>query len=142
MNANVNLSGDGPPPKPTELVDEYIRLRDAKAAAKVTMEEFLMANFTKRMNEIESALLYQLQTLGVDSMKTESGTFFKRVEVSVTVADGAAFQRHVIGTQQWELIDFRANKTAVKAFVEEHEGALPPGVNYAPTTVLSVRKPA
>jgi hypothetical protein len=126
---------------PADLIAEYLMLRDKKKDYEVQFKEKMAARFS-RLDVIEAILLDSLNNLGADSLKTEVGTCFKRVETSVTVASPSDFQRHVIGSQEWELIDFRANKTAVKAFVEQHEGALPPGVNMTQTTVLSVRRPA
>lgn len=126
--------------QPAELIAEYIRLRDAKKAWEEKLKEAMHLQYIGPMEAIEEALKSCLNELGVDSMKTAAGTAFRRTEVSVTVADQAAFSRHVIGQQAWDLIDFRANKTGVKAFVEEH-GVQPPGVNYTPTSVVSVRKP-
>jgi hypothetical protein len=127
---------------PADLIGEYLKLRDGKKLAEEKMKEWMMLNYGKRLDEIEAILMDNLNNLGADSLKTERGTCFKRVETSVTVASPAEFQRHVIGTQEWELIDFRANKTAVKSFVEENGGKTPPGVNMNQTIVLSVRRPA
>lgn len=127
---------------PADLIEEYIKLRDGKKADEEKIKEWVAQKYTARMDQIEAILMDCLNNLDADSLKTDVGTCFKRVETSVTVAVPSEFQRHVIGTQQWELIDFRANKTAVKQFVEENDGSLPPGVNMTQTTVLSVRRPA
>lgn len=126
---------------PVELIEKYIKLRDEKKAAEDQIKEVMAAKFIQPMEAIEQELMTCLNLMGVDSMKTAVGTAFRRAEVSVTVADQAAFSRHVIGNEAWNLIDFRANKTGVKAFVEETGGLLPPGINYTTTSVVSVRKP-
>jgi hypothetical protein len=136
MNINQNLIG----PTPAELIEEYVKLRDRKAEAAARVAEFMQMNFQQRINEIELALLDTLNMQGADSIKSPHGTAFKRVETSVTVADAAEFRRHVIGTEQWDLLDIRANKTAVRDFVENHDGNLPPGINMTQDTVVSVRR--
>lgn len=127
---------------PADLIREYIALRDAKKLAEEKVKEWFDTQYNKRMGTIEAILMDFLNNTSQESAKTEYGTAFKRVETSVTVASPAEFQRHVIGSSAWELIDFRANKTAVKSFVEENGGQTPPGVNFNQTTVLSVRRPA
>jgi len=127
---------------PADLIEEYIALRDKKKEYEVKIKEAMDREFNSRLDTIEAILMDCLNNLQADSLKTEVGTAFKRVETSVTVASPTEFQRHVIGSEQWELIDFRANKTAVKSYVEEHGGELPPGVNMTQTTVISVRRPA
>lgn len=124
------------------LIEEYIRLRDAKSAAADKIKKFIQENYTARMDIIEGLLMQQLDEVNADSLKTEHGTAFKKVETSVTVADGAAFSRYVIGEEKWELIDFRANKTAVKDFVEANDGNLPPGLNFTQELIINVRRPA
>ena len=132
------------PPEPAKadvLIAEYIALRDGKKAAEEAYKTWVEQNYNRRMGEIEVKLMEQLHAAGVDSFKTKEGTAFKRTETSVTVADGGQFQRFVIGSNLWELIDFRANKTAVKSFLEEHK-SLPPGLNHSETFVVSVRRPS
>jgi hypothetical protein len=85
-------------------------------------------------------LLRMLNATGQDSAKTKDGTAYITTQVSATLADAEAFRRHVIGTESWELLDWRANKTAVKDFVSEHQEP-PPGVNYSTMRVVGVRAP-
>lgn len=127
---------------PDELIAEYIRLRDAKKMAEEKVQQFMRENFHNRMEAIEATLHHQLNTAKADSIKTAAGTVFKKTETSVTVPDKAAFQRHVIGTEDWDLVDMRANKTAVEEFVNNNDGLLPPGVNMTKTEVVSIRRPS
>jgi hypothetical protein len=127
---------------PADLIAEYIELREEKKVYEEKIKEAMHDRFEARMDAIEANLMAFLLANESEGVRTPTGTAFKRVETSVTVGNQDEFRRHVIGTQQWELIDFRANKTAVKTFVEEHEGQLPPGVNMNQTTVISVRKPS
>lgn len=146
MNDNPFDFGAGSPaspataPKPVDLIAEYIALRERKKAAEEQYKAWCEQEFTRRMDRIETELMAFLNDAGSDSIKTGAGTAFKRIETSVTVADQKEFSRYVISSEAWDLIDFRANKTGVKAFLEENQ-SLPPGVNYVPATVVSVRKP-
>lgn len=128
-------------PPAADLVAEYVRLRDAKNAAEDAIKAWTEENFARRMRVIETQLMAFLNDGKIDSIKTDGGTAFKRTETSITVADQAAFSRYVIGGEHWKLIDFRASKSGVKEFLEEHK-ELPPGVNHTSTTVISVRKPS
>lgn len=126
-------------PKPDALIAEYVGLRDGKKAADKAYEEWLDQHYNRRLRQIEIALLEQLNKQGAESIKTPAGTAFKSTETSITVADGGQFQRFVIGSNLWELVDFRANKTAVKEFLESQK-ALPPGLNHSETYVVRVRR--
>lgn len=125
---------------PTELIGEYVQLRDDLAAAKKKWEEFKKENFDNRMEEIENGLLAALQLAGVDSMNGPQGTVYKNHKTSATVSDQATFRGFVVGRMLWDLVDWRANKTQVKAFLDRHK-ELPPGCNYSVRTTVGIRRP-
>ena len=120
---------------PAQLIEEYIVLRDAKKNADETYAEFVKVNYSTRMDELENILLDTLNKLGVDSLAGQSGTVYKKLSTSVTVADGREFRRHIIGAEDWDLLDWRANKTAINDRIDQGQ-ELPPGVNR--TTFYSV----
>lgn len=125
--------------KPAQMVEEYIALRDGKKKAEDVFEEWCKANFGTRMLELEGHLLATLNTLGLDSLASPSGTAYKLVTTSVTVADAREFRRHVIGLEDWDLIDWRANKTAINDKVEKGED-LPPGINRTTFVKVGIRR--
>ena len=122
-------------PTPAALIEEYIVLRDAKKQADETYAEFIKTHYSTRMDELEGILLDTLNRLGVDSLAGQSGTVYKKLSTSVTVADGREFRRHIIGAEDWDLLDWRANKTAINDRIDQGQ-ELPPGVNR--TTFYSV----
>jgi len=124
---------------PAEMVEEYITLRDGKKVAADKFSEWEDTNFNSRMKDLEIKLLDTLNKLGSDSISSKSGTVYKKVTTSVTVADGREFQKHVIDHAQWELIDWRANKTAVNDLVESGE-PLPPGINRSAFVSVGIRR--
>ncbi len=125
--------------KPSELIAEYIQLRDYKDQAVEKFEAVLQENCTNRMKEIETLLLSQLAELGVDSLKGQTGTAFRKISVSATIADAREFRRHVIGTEQWDLANWSVNKTLLNELIEKGE-PIPPGVNRSATYTISVRR--
>ena len=122
-------------PTPAALIEEYIVLRDAKKQADETYAEFIKTHYSTRMDELENILLDKLNQLGVDSLAGQSGTVYKKLSTSVTIADAREFRRHVIGDEDWDLLDWRANKTAINDRIDQGQ-ELPPGVNR--TTFFSV----
>lgn len=125
--------------KPADLVEEYIRLRDEKQQAEKLFGEALAERCGNRMLEIEAQLLDTLNALGVDSLAGHSGTAYKKVSTSVTVADAREFRRHVIGTEQWDLANWSANKTLVNELVEKGE-PVPPGLNRSAFYTIGIRR--
>jgi hypothetical protein len=124
---------------PVQKVEEYIKLRDTKKAAEDRFSEWEKEAYGNRMNQLEMELLDILNQLGADNLSGPSGTVHKIHKTSVTVADAASFRRHVIGEEAWELIDWRANKTAINEMVEAGDG-VPPGINRTTHITVGIRK--
>jgi hypothetical protein len=125
--------------KPDELIEEYITLRDQKQQKEKEFEAAVDEVYTQRMKAIEVTLIDMLNDLGIDSMKSENGTAFKKISTSVTTADAREFRRHIIGTEQWDLADWKPNKTIINDMVERGE-PIPPGVNRSAFYTISIRR--
>ena len=118
---------------------QYRQIRDKIAEIKERHEKELAApkDVLERLGGILDAHL--LKT-GVESAKTKNGTFFRSTRVTATVQDPQAFMDHVIANQDWDLIERRANATAVRGFIEAKKHPVP-GVNLNAITSISVRAP-
>lgn len=123
------------------MIAEYIALRDAKKAADDTYKAWVEANYGNRMEELEGILLDTLNKMDVQSLSGPdgTGTVYKKLTTSVTIADATEFRRHVIGIEGWDLIDWRANKTGIQELLDKEE-PLPPGVNYSQFYTVGIRK--
>jgi len=125
--------------KPTELVAEYIALRNLKKAAEEQYKQFCRVEYEEPMQQLEATLLDYLNKIGADSIASKAGTVYKILHTSVTTADGAEFRRHVIGSEEWELADWKPNKTVINDKVARGE-PLPPGVNRSAFYKVGVLK--
>lgn len=136
------LPGDLPAPKetPADLIGRYVDLRDQRKVADAKFAEWRKENFDAAMDDIEMKLLDTLNQLGSDSIKTKKGTAYKKTGTSITTADGAAFSRHVIGGELWDLINFVPNKTTINELIAAGE-ALPPGLNRTQFINVNVNRP-
>jgi len=123
----------------SSLIQEYIKLRDDKKAMEEQVAAAMEKRFGHRMNEIENILKQLMLSMGVDSLASDAGTAYRRSVVSLTVADGREFRRHIIGLEAWDQVDWRPNKTAVNALVEAGE-RVPPGLNYKVDLAIGFRK--
>jgi hypothetical protein len=122
-----------------KLVAAYVKLRDQIAEETRQYEERVKGK-KQLLEQINSTLLTQLNATGQDSAKTPAGTAYRKRYTSATIADKEMFRRHVIGSEDWDLIDWRANKVAVAKCVEEN-GDPPPGVNFSQGFDVGVRRP-
>jgi hypothetical protein len=118
---------------------QYVQIRDK-------LKEIDEAHETARkpLVELQAALSGRLQKFlddnNMESLKTEHGTCYKSTRYTTSLADPDAFMRFVISNNQFDLLDRRANSTAVKEYVNEHNN-LPPGCNLNGITTVGVRRP-
>jgi hypothetical protein len=89
-----------------------------------------------RLSGILEAALDAANALNI---KTEEGTFYKSTRYTASLADPDAFMNFVKTTGKFELIDRRANATAVRDYVKD-TNQLPPGCNLNAITNVGVRR--
>ncbi|OWT53387.1 hypothetical protein [Candidimonas nitroreducens] len=142
-----------------QLTRMYLRLRDSEKDLKVQAAQRL-APLRAAMDLIESKFLDQMNELKVDSLKNEAGTPYKKEHTTISVADNetfigfvldrslealpvsadakAAIKNVILNSGQLALIEARASKSAVEAYLEETQ-ELPPGLNRSAAFVVNVR---
>lgn len=121
-----------------QRIEQYVRLRDT-IKEKDDAHKEAMKPFRELLEGLNSVLLDYLNNIGVDSAATKMGTVYRTAKESASLEDADSFMRHVIGTESWELLERKANLTAVREFVAEH-GALPPGVKLSSIQQVGVRR--
>ena len=126
-------------PKVDELVGLYIRCRDFIKKAKERHEESL-AGKKAAMAKIEGILQTFLDKTGQTNGACKTGTFYTSTRYSAKISDPNEFKRHVIGTENWDLIDWKANVQAARDFEKEEKTPLP-GVSISAIAKIGVRRP-
>jgi hypothetical protein len=122
-----------------KLIDSYIKLRDKKESL-VKQQKIEVKKLDEIMEGIEAFLRAHLKAQKVQSISSEFGTAFINRQRSATLADTAMFREFVIANSNFDLADFRPKKDAVEAYIEEHDGQLPPGVNFSTREVVLVQR--
>lgn len=120
-----------------ELVERYIKLRDAKEAANALLK-LKLEPINVEMVEIEKRLKTFLDESNIDSVKTKSGTFFKKSTISVTVRDMDEVLTFVKENDAYDLFERKVNKTAVMAYIEDDVHV--PGVEVMTEIKVQVRR--
>lgn len=121
-----------------ELVEKYIKLRDAKSKA-VKQFKDKMAKVDSVLTRIEGDILKQFNASGLESARTKSGTAYKSTRVSATVADWDSTLDFIRENEMWNMLEHRVSKDAVQQYREVHDD-LPPGVNWREEVVVNVRR--
>jgi hypothetical protein len=121
-----------------QLVKLYIQLRDRRSERKRTYEMEDEGDKGKQ-EKIEGILLKRFQDDGLESVRTASGTAYKTVRTSASVADPDAFFEFVLKNELYDLLEKRCSKTVVEQYKDAHQ-ELPPGINYSESVALNVRR--
>jgi len=121
-----------------KAIMSYRNLRDRKKDIADRHKEEL-APINNKMRELENWMLAALNEQGANSIKTPSGTVFKKVDVSVKIDDWSSALKMIREEGLWHMLEHRLSKTAVEEYIKA-EGVAPPGVAINSTIVVNVRK--
>ena len=120
-------------------IGQYLSVRKVIKEIEARHEKEL-AKPKETLNLLTGLLMKLLETVGADSVKTNEGTCFNSTRYSASLADPKAFMDYIKTHEAWDLLDRKANATAVKEFVAE-KGFLPPGANLSAIRTINVRRP-
>ncbi len=121
------------------LVKIYVKIRDAKAAAaKVFKAE--EDKFNEKLSMIATELKARAQAEGVEGFKTDEGTVYLTETMKTSCADWAAFGMFLKDHDPLEFLEKRISSTAIKQYLKDNEGQLPPGVSIFRETEAKVRR--
>jgi hypothetical protein len=120
-------------------IGQYIACRNA-IKAKNEAHDAEMKPLVDLSNMLTGWIQNFLDTAGVDNVKTSQGTAYSSTRYTASLADPAIFMDFVKKNNLYDLLDRKANVTAVKDYVEEHK-VLPPGVNLSAIKTVGVRAP-
>lgn len=120
------------------LVEKYVKLRDKKAQMKAAYDKEV-ASIDTLLDKVEGKLLEYFNESGIESIRTEAGTAFKSTRASATIADWDAFFAFVMQTENYQMLEHRASKTAVAEYKTANED-LPPGINWREEVTVNIRR--
>ena len=119
-------------------IGQYVAVRDAVQKANDEHEARIKPLVDLR-DMLTGWMQKFLEQAGADSVKTAAGTCYSTTRYSASLADPEAFMKFVKSTDNFDLLDRKANVTACKDYVKEN-GTLPPGVNMSAIKTVGVRR--
>lgn len=126
-------------PVPIETrVNQYVLLRD-KIKEMDDAHKAKMKPFRETLDMLNSVLLNQLNTTGAESIKTSGGTIYRTERNTASLEDADKFMQFVVDKEAFDLLDRKANVTAVMEFLGEN-GIYPPGVKVSKSIQVGVRR--
>jgi hypothetical protein len=129
------------------------KLLEAKIKEITDAHKAALKPYNDLLAQIEASIIKFLQDNKQQNAKTAKGTAYLSSRVSYRQEDPEQFKRHVIGTEQWDIVDWKANKTAMDAAWNEALSQagydptkfidpLPPGIVRSEEITLGVLSPS
>lgn len=124
----------------SKIVRTYIKMRDTLTAERRAFEE-KEREIKEQMKVLENAMLQQLNTTNVESLRTSEGTVYRTKEIIPSGSDWDAFYAWIAKNNEFEALERRIKRTFIKDYMDANDGALPPGVSVHSEFVARVRRP-
>lgn len=126
-------------PSVEQLVSVFIKIRDARDAARRAWEE-QESDFNEQLDMIDQQLLDICKETGADSIKTKYGTAIRSVKARYWTSDWERFYQFMFENKAPELLEKRIHQTHMKQFLEENPDLLPAGLNVDSQYTITVRR--
>lgn len=122
-----------------DAINVYVATRDALAEERKSYNTY-EAKAKNYMDRIEMFIKDKADEIGVDSFKTKSGTAYRTVKTSYRVGQWDLYLAWMKETGNFQCLEKRAAKNAVKE-IHDETGEVPPGLEYVAEIGFDVRRP-
>lgn len=122
-----------------EAISTYVVTRDELAAERKAFNQY-EARAKNYMDRIEMHIKTVADEMGVDSVRTKSGTAYRTVKTAYRVGNWDDYLSWMKETGNFQCLEKRAAKNAVKE-VHDDTGEVPPGLEYHVEVGFDVRRP-
>lgn len=119
-------------------VAQYVQIRDELKRMDEEHKD-RKRPLTALKEKIEAQMIEHIQSTNSNSISTNAGTMYLTPRKSASLADPAVFMDYVIENSAWDLLDRKANVSAVEDYINEHS-APPPGCNFSSTITIGVQR--
>jgi hypothetical protein len=122
-----------------KITKAYINIRDARNELRKQYDDS-DKDLKIAQQKLEAAMLDHLNKHGMESVRTEAGTFYRQEEITPSASDWNALYNWIKEHDAWEALERRIKKTFIREYAEAHSGGLPPGVSVFREFVVRVRR--
>jgi len=123
----------------SQLVNVYIKIRDAKEMKKKQMEAEI-ADLDVQLDAVEHELLEICKTTGQDGGKTQHGSFTRAVKTRYWTSDWDSMYKFIREHDAPDLLERRIAQGNFSQFVKENPDNMPAGVNIESKYSITVRR--
>jgi len=122
-----------------DLTSTYLKLKGKRAELKSKFDA-QDADLREKQDVIKRALLDYCKETGVESVRTESGLFYRSVKTKYWTSDWDSMYKFVVEHDVPNFFSKSLNQTNVKQFLEDNPDLMPKGLNIDQEYSVSVRK--
>jgi len=122
-----------------KLVRVYLKMKDAHTQMLHDFQE-KETELKGQMDRVKQALLEYCKEHNTESVKTESGLFYRTVSKKYWTSDWESLYAFINEHKVPELLEKRVAQGNMKQFLEENPDLLPPGMNVDAAYTLYVRR--
>lgn len=122
-----------------EAISTYVTLRDDLREFQKEVKE-KEERFKMELDRIEMWLRDLADKLGVESIRSASGTAYKVTKESYRIVDIDLFTTYVLETGNIQLFEKRIAKNAARE-IHKADGDVPPGLDYTTEIGINVKRP-
>jgi enamine deaminase RidA (YjgF/YER057c/UK114 family) len=123
----------------SQLVNVYIKIRDAKEIKKKQMEAEI-ADLDQQLAAVEQELLEICKTTGQDGGKTQYGSFTRAVKTRYWTSDWDSMYKFIREHDAPDLLERRIAQGNFAQFIQENPDKMPAGVNIEAKYSITVRR--
>ena len=123
----------------SQLVNVYIKIRDAKEIKKKQMEAEI-ADLDVQLEAVEQELLEICKTTGQDGGKTQYGSFTRAVKTRYWTSDWDSMYKFIREHDAPDLLERRIAQGNFAQFIQENPDKMPAGVNIESKYSITVRR--
>ena len=123
-----------------QAIGIYVATRDALDVERKAYNQY-EASANAYLDRIEFWIRTKADELGIESIRTNSGTAYRTVKTAYRVRDWDAYWQFIRDNDYSQCVEKRAAKLAVKE-IHDDTGEIPPGLEYFTEVVFDVRRPS
>jgi hypothetical protein len=122
-----------------KLVRVYIKMRDAKNEITTEYDKKL-DKLEAEMEQVKRALLNYCKEQNLESVRTESGLFYRTIKRRYTTNNWESMGKFVVEHNIPEVYEKRLHQGNMQTWIEQNPDKLPPGLNIESEYQITVRK--
>lgn len=122
-----------------KLVRVYLKMREARNKIAAEYDEKLQ-DIEGQIAQVKRALLDYCKEQNLESVRTESGLFYRTIKRRYWTNDWESMGKFVIENKIPDVYEKRLHQGNIQEFIEKNPDKLPPGLNIDSEYQVTVRR--